>query len=75
MASVVAHTRASADRQTFEAQLAECEELARTRGWTIVEWYADRRESSAKRNRPKLDRLMADVRKGKVETFLVYRRG
>jgi DNA invertase Pin-like site-specific DNA recombinase len=72
MNSIACYVRGSTDRQTCEMQIAECERIAQARGWTLA-WYMDRGESGAKRSRPELDRLIGDVRAGKVKAVLVYR--
>ena len=57
------HLRVSSDRQTVENQRAEVEQLARARGYETAVY--EELGSAAKR-RPVFDRMLADVRAGKL---------
>ena len=71
---VALYARTSTSRDQNPAmQIDELRVLARQRGWEIVGEYVDRGVSGAKDRRPELDRLNADVGKGKVDVVAVYR--
>lgn len=67
------YLRCSTDSQDVELQrrdlLAYC---ARHPDWTVTE-YSDRAQSGAKLHRPQLDKLMADVRKGRLDVVACWR--
>lgn len=63
------YLRVSTDRQTAENQVAEVNQLARARGFEPVVY--EEVESAAKA-RPVLDRMMADVRAGRVQGVVVW---
>ena len=44
----------------------------RQRGWKELTYYVDR-ISGAKASRPELDRMMRDIRAGKIERLIVYK--
>jgi len=69
MPSAAIYIRVSTDQQTVENQKAEVLQLACARGYTPVIY--EEVESAAKA-RPVLDRLMADVRAGRVQTVVVW---
>jgi DNA invertase Pin-like site-specific DNA recombinase len=58
--------------QDAEVQLRELREYADRRGWKAQE-YVDTGVSGSKESRPELDRLMADVQRGKVDVVLVWK--
>ena len=64
-----AYIRVSTDRQTAENQLAEVRRLVLARGYEPVIY--EEVESAAKA-RPVLDRLMTDVRSGRVQAVAVW---
>jgi hypothetical protein len=64
-----AYVRVSTDRQTVDNQVAEVQHLARARGYEPVIY--DEVESAAKA-RPVLDRMLADVRAGRVQAVAVW---
>lgn len=74
---VATYARLSSDRDrdkaSIEVQVEECQREAERRGWTVSDVYIDRNRSASLpgRKRPEFDRLMADVRAGKVSTILV----
>jgi DNA invertase Pin-like site-specific DNA recombinase len=69
MPSAAIYIRVSTDQQTVENQKADVLQLARARGYTPV--IFEEVESAAKA-RPVLDRLMADVRAGRVQAVVVW---
>lgn len=74
MPRAVLYARTSTARdQRPEVQLHELRVMAEQRGWEIVAEHVDRGESGAKDRRPALERLLADVRRGKVDVVLVWR--
>lgn len=65
--------RISTRSQDVSTQLEDLREYARRRGWVIAEEYLDIAESGARASRPALDRLMADARRRRFDTVLVWR--
>ncbi len=63
------YLRVSSDRQTIENQRAEVEQLASARGYEVALY--EETESAAKR-RPVFDRMLADVRAGRVQAVVVW---
>src|SRR6266568_917227 len=63
------YVRVSTDRQTADNQLAEVTQLAVARGYESVVY--EEVESAAK-VRPVLDRMLADVRAGRVQAVAVW---
>ncbi|MGI6186232.1 MULTISPECIES: recombinase family protein [Bacillales] len=45
----------------------------RSQGWTLADIYADEGESAKDTRRPALQRMLADVRLGRIDVVLVYR--
>ena len=68
------YSRVSTDKQTngLEAQTRALKDYSFVNGITSFEIYEDFNVSGAKESRPQLDRLMEDVRKGLVDTVVVY---
>ena len=66
------YARVSTDKQSHESQLAELREYCTRRGWKDVEEITDT-ISGAKASREGLDRLMALVRRGKVDAVICYK--
>lgn len=60
------YVRTSTQDQTGEGQLSTLREVVARLGLGDVEVYQDRGHSGAKASRPELDRLIGDVRAGKV---------
>lgn len=71
--SCVIYARVSTDEQSTEMQLTECRRLAEFRGWGVSLEYVDNGHSGTKATRPALERLMRDVRCGKVGRVLVWK--
>jgi DNA invertase Pin-like site-specific DNA recombinase len=63
------YTRVSTDKQTTENQLPELRQLAAARGFEAVVWEET---ESAMKKRPVLDRLLAEVRAGRVHAICVW---
>ena len=63
------YARVSTDRQQVQNQLAEVQQLAVARGYEPVVY--EEVESAAKA-RPVLDRMLADVRAGRVQAVAVW---
>ena len=54
-------------------QLTDLRALASMRGWTVVEEYIDHGISGSKAERPALDALMAEARRGRLDVVAVWR--
>jgi DNA invertase Pin-like site-specific DNA recombinase len=59
--------------QSVEMQLRDLHELAKRRGLQIVIEYLDEGVSGSKASRPALDALLADAKKGKFRTLLIWK--
>jgi DNA invertase Pin-like site-specific DNA recombinase len=68
---VAIYTRVSTIDQHPETQLYDLREMAKQRGYEIVGEYTDK-ISGAKQKRLGLDRLLADARRHKFDTVLVW---
>jgi DNA invertase Pin-like site-specific DNA recombinase len=66
------YARVSTDKQTHASQLNELREYCARRNWVQVVEYCDT-ISGAKFSREALDRLMADVRRSKVDVVLCFK--
>lgn len=66
------YTRVSTDQQTHDSQLGELRDYCQRRNWDIVEAITDT-ASGGQFSRQGLDRLMGLVRRGKVDTIVVFR--
>lgn len=69
----VVYARVSTNDQDADVQLHALREYAQRCGWTLTEEYVDRGHSGAKDRRPALDRLMADVRRGRIDAVVVWK--
>ena len=64
---VALYARVSTARdQDPRMQIEELRRLAEQRGWNVIGEFVDHGVSGTKERRPELDRLMADVSKGKI---------
>jgi DNA invertase Pin-like site-specific DNA recombinase len=70
---VAIYARVSTSDQNPQYQLDELRHLAEQRGWTIIGEYVDQAVSGAKDRRPELDRMMADLRRGRVSILLIWK--
>ena len=70
---VIAYLRVSTVEQVVETQELAIRRYCEAQGWTLGEVYADEGVSGAIDHRPALDRLKADVIKGKVDTLVVFK--
>ena len=68
----VIYGRVSTDRQTHDSQLAELREHAARRGWSAPAEFLGV-ASGGKRERAALDRLLTEVRRGRVDVILCFR--
>ena len=66
------YLRGSTLDQRPENQLADLQQLAQQRGWTVVEQYTDHGFSGARARRPGLDRLLGDARCGHFDVVAVW---
>lgn len=66
------YARVSTGEQNEGMQLAEMQEFAKHRGWS-VEIFPDVGQSGAKETRPELDRMMTLIRRRKCDVVLVYK--
>lgn len=65
------YARVSTTDQDTEVQLHELRSYVERRGWSAAE-YVDHGVSGARMNRPALDKLMADVRRRRVDVVVVW---
>lgn len=65
------YVRVSTDEQDTENQLPALQQIAASRGYTIVETFAERM-SGTKRSRPAFDRLLEGARRGRYQIILVW---
>jgi len=65
------YLRVSTLDQHPETQLYDLRQLAKQRGYEIVQEYTDK-ISGAKARRPGLDQLMADARHGRFQVIVVW---
>ena len=66
------YVRVSTETQRTDSQEVELRRYCRQRGWKNLVLYSNK-ASGAKSTRPELDRLMQDVRSGKVERIVVFK--
>jgi DNA invertase Pin-like site-specific DNA recombinase len=66
------YVRVSKENQRTDSQEQELRRYSRQRGWKNLALYSDK-ISGAKASRPELDRLMGDLRAGKVERLVVFK--
>src|ERR1043165_8010003 len=66
------YIRVSTHDQRHDSQLRELKETCRVRRWRNVTYYTEK-ESGAKASRPQLDKLMHDIRAGKIERVVAYK--
>src|SRR5215475_907382 len=68
------YLRVSTDKQTVRNQEVQLRQVAERRGWEVVEVYDDAGISGAKgrKDRPGLDRLLNDAKKGKIDVVMAW---
>ena len=68
------YVRVSTDAQTVENQIRELRQVARRRGWDVIEVYSDAGISGAKgRNgRPGLDSMLKDASRRKFDIVVAW---
>jgi DNA invertase Pin-like site-specific DNA recombinase len=71
--NVAIYARVSTKDQSCEMQVRDLRTYCAARGFTIVREYIDIGVSGGKDSRPQLNELMADARKRKVDSILVWR--
>jgi DNA invertase Pin-like site-specific DNA recombinase len=59
--------------QSVDLQLNDLRKLAEQRGFQIVKEYCDEGQSGSKNSRPALDAMLADARRGKFQTLLIWK--
>jgi DNA invertase Pin-like site-specific DNA recombinase len=70
---VALYARVSTSDQNCELQLSDLRRMSESREFEIVGEYVDNGISGAKDNRPELNRLMKDARRGQFKAVLVWR--
>lgn len=70
---VAIYARVSTKDQNCEMQMRDLRGYCTARGFTIIREYIDIGQSGAKDSRPQLNELMADARKRKFDSILVWR--
>jgi DNA invertase Pin-like site-specific DNA recombinase len=68
------YLRVSTDKQTVRNQEVQLRQVAERRGWEVVEVYDDAGISGAKgrKDRPGLDRMLNDAKKGKFDVVMAW---
>ena len=68
------YVRVSTDAQTVENQIRELRQVAKRRGWDVVEVYSDAGISGAKgrKGRPGLDTMLKDASRRKFDVILAW---
>lgn len=67
------YCRVSTTDQRPEMQIEDLRRVAAQRGWEVIGEYVDIGHSGGKDRRPELDRLMADVHRGKVDVVACWK--
>jgi DNA invertase Pin-like site-specific DNA recombinase len=70
---VAIYARVSTCDQDASMQVAELHEYCNRKGWDHVTDYVDTGWSGSKSSRPELNRLMSDIRLGKVQVILTWK--
>lgn len=70
---VALYTRVSTHEQSSDMQHRDLLQYCAQRGWTVAREFTDHGISGTRERRPGLDQLMAECRKRKVDTVLVWR--
>lgn len=67
------YARVSKEEQNIETQLVALRDYCQRNNYEILEEYLDNGVSGAKDSRPAFDRLLADMRSGKINCVLTYK--
>jgi len=70
---VVLYTRVSSDEQNTEAQERALRDYVRRRGWSVQKIYRDHGHTGANANRPALNELLKDSRRGSIDVIVVWK--
>jgi DNA invertase Pin-like site-specific DNA recombinase len=70
---VVSYSRVSTLGQDTDMQTTELRDYCKRRGWNLVQEYSDHGVSGAKESRPELNRLIADARKCRFDSVVVWK--
>lgn len=70
--AIYARVSTAKGKQTTDSQLHEVKRYCEMRGWENVEVYSDK-VSGGKSTRPALDRMVKDMREGKVERVVAFK--
>ncbi len=70
--AIYARVSTANGKQSTDSQLLEVEKYCQMRGWANLEIYSDK-VSGAKATRPALDRMVKDMRSGKVERVVAFK--
>lgn len=71
--TVAIYARVSTQEQDPGLQLSELRKYIQDRGWQVYREYVDIGHSGAKDSRPELNKLMADAKRRKFDTVLVWK--
>jgi DNA invertase Pin-like site-specific DNA recombinase len=68
------YVRVSTDRQTVENQIARLTEIAKGRGWQIVETFSDAGISGSKgrKDRPRLDEMLKQAQRRRFDVVMAW---
>lgn len=72
-AALYARVSTTGHGQDVGLQLEELRQVARQRGWVVVDEYTDAGVSGLRTSRPGLDRMLADAQAGKVDVVAVWK--
>ena len=67
------YARCSTNEQNIETQLTALRDYCQRNNWNVFKEYADIGESGIKESRPAFDKMLADMRDGKINCVLVYK--
>jgi len=67
------YARVSTDKQTIDNQLNQLRNYVKLRSWDLVDEYLDDGFTGRNTNRPELQRLMKDVKRGRIKAVLVWK--
>lgn len=73
MKKVSCYVRTSTDSQTTKNQVRELKEYCKRQKWTIVKIYDDSGFSGSRNDRPALNQMLADARKGKFDIVVTWK--